>query len=356
MPTVGAALAHLGYVQMDPVNVCGRMHDLILRNRVAGYREDDLIRHLHGSAASAPSTDLAPPAARQAFEHYLPGLGILVALPLDAWPHLIARSHHRRNVSAGYAGKLSAAEERLARRILGELAERGPLTSDDIEHEARAQTAWGNHGRMVKTVLEKLHIHARVFIAARRNFRRVYDLPERVLPAALLRAAEPSQAETQRWLIQLRLRQRRLVPLRRAELPQVEDLVQAVTVNGCPLLYCLHEDVPLLAASIATGSLSFDGRPILLAPLDPLIYDRRLTRSLWAFDYIWEAYTPPAKRKRGHYALPVLAGTELVGHVNPRIDRQARRLRLQSRSIRRGCRLTPALGHLARFLGLKPRG
>lgn len=353
MPTVGAALAHLGYVQMDPVNVCGRMHDLILRNRVAGYREDDLIRHLHGPAISSSSADLPPPAERQAFEHYLPGFGILVALPLDAWPHLIAQSRHRRNVSAGYAGKLSAAEERLARRVLRELAERGPLTSDDIKHEARARTAWGSHGRMVKTVLEKLHVHARVFIAARRNFRRVYDLPERVLPAALLRAAEPSPAETQRWVIRLRLRQRRLVSLKRDELPQVEDLVQAVAIDGCPLLYCLREDVPLLAASVATGSLSSDGRTVLLAPLDPLIYDRRLARNLWGFDYTWEAYTPPAKRKRGHYALPVLAGTELVGHVNPRIDRQARRLRLQSRSVRRGHKTAGAVKELARFLSLK---
>ncbi len=79
---VGAALAHHGYIQIDPINVCGRMHDLILRNRVADYREGGLMRHIHGD-----STMLAAE-QRVAFEHHMPDTGILVAFPLEAWPHL----------------------------------------------------------------------------------------------------------------------------------------------------------------------------------------------------------------------------------------------------------------------------
>jgi uncharacterized protein YcaQ len=75
---------------------------------------------------------------------------------------------------------------------------------------------------------------------------------------------------------------------------------------------------------------------LLLAPLDPLIYDRKLTLRLWGFDYVWEVYTPPARRKRGYYALPVLAGTEIVGHVDPKADRERRRLVVVSREVRRG--------------------
>src|SRR5690606_12518689 len=54
VPDVATALAHHGYVQIDPINVCGRMHDLILRNRVSGYREGDLMRHVHGNGAPLP--------------------------------------------------------------------------------------------------------------------------------------------------------------------------------------------------------------------------------------------------------------------------------------------------------------
>jgi DNA repair protein RadC len=81
---VGEALAHHGFVQIDPINVCGRMHDLILRTRVAGYREGDLFAHLHGGDVPLPAE------ARAAIEQHLPRHGILTALPVDAWPYLHA--------------------------------------------------------------------------------------------------------------------------------------------------------------------------------------------------------------------------------------------------------------------------
>jgi hypothetical protein len=351
-PDVAAALDHLGFVQVDPINVCGRMHDLILRNRVSGYREGALHAHIHSRG-------------RPGLEHYHPGAGVLVALPFDAWPHVSARAHRRRSSAQGYSGRLSAAEERLARRILAEIAERGPLTSDDIEDDSRAITAWGTHGRRVKTVLEKLFAHARVLISERRRFRRVYDLPERVLPPSAA-SAEPAAPEaTARWVVEARLRQRRLVILKKHEVRLVEDLVQRVEVEDCPPLYCLKTDVPLFEdaarGQVAKVDLHNAGQflqpdPLLLAPLDPLIYDRRLARSLWDFDYIWEAYTPPAKRKRGYFALPVLSGTDIVGYVDPKADRKGKKLAIVSRKVRRGHKLSPAVRELSEFLGFDVKG
>jgi uncharacterized protein YcaQ len=360
-PDVAGALDHLGYVQIDPLNVCGRMHDLILRNRVQGYCEGDLMRYVHPQ----------PGRARTAFEHYLPGAGILVAFPLDAWPRLAPGMERRQSHRRGYAGRLSPSQERLARFILGELASRGPLLSDDIEHDAQAVTAWGGQGRAVKIILEKLFFHGRVLIAGRRGFRRVYDLPERILPASALARDPPPTREIEAWLVLARLRQRRLVLLKRAEFALVADIVRAVNVEGCPTLHCLESDAPELAAAeagarkgagnggaAAAGSGSGDGTavkapPRLLAPLDPVVYDRRLTKLLWNFEYIWEAYTPASRRVRGYYALPVLSGLELVGHVDPRADRQAGRLEVLSSRIGRGHRVAGAVESLAGFLGLR---
>ena len=358
-PDVATALAHLGYVQIDPLNVCGRMHDLILRNRVAGYREGDLLRFLHGGDNSEPKTQNpkpSPAATRAAFEHYLPGAGVLVAFPRAAWPYLLPHMRQRRIRARGYAGRLTPAEERLAQQILAEIAARGPLMPDEIVHDGRATTAWGTNGRATKIVLEKLFVHGRVLISARRNFRRVYDLPERVLPGAILADAEPTPPDdAERWLVLTRLRQRRLVALKKAELPLVEDHVQPLKVDGCPLLYCLREDAGLLdELSTLNPQLSTSAtEPRLLAPLDPLIYDRRLTQRLWDFDYTWEVYTPAHKRTRGYYALPVLAGDELVGHVDPKADRERRRLVVVSRRLRRGHKAAAAVRELAQFLGLR---
>ena len=349
-PDLGAALAHHGYVQIDPINVCGRMHDLILRNRVVAYREGDLMRHLHGE----PAAPLAA-AVRTAFEHHLPSQqNILVAFPLEAWPHLHAANRARAGRAGTWSGRLDARQRLLAERILGEIAARGPLCSDDIDDDQRDHPGWGASASLAKTTLQKLFFHGRVLIARRINQRRYYDLPERVLPAATLAAPKPSSRETARWFATLKLRQRRLASLKRDELRAIDDLVQPVTIEGCGPLYCLASDLPLLDLAIENAESKIkNSPPRLIAPLDPLIYDRRLTARLWNLDYTWEVYTPPAKRTRGYYALPVLVGHEFVGHVDPKADRENGRLRLVSRRIRRGHRVSPAVGELARFLGLK---
>lgn len=349
-PSVAAALEHLGFVQLDPLNICGRMQDLILRNRVAGYREGDLMRHLHGDD---PALSLAA-SARVGFEHHLPPTSILVAFPLEAWPHLLAAMQARTKRSGAWSGWLTPRERDLAKHILEEIASRGALSSEHIDDDRRGRRVWGS-ATLAKTTLQKLFFHGRVLIARRENNRRLYDLPERVLPPAVLAMKPPAAEETTRWLALIKLRQRRLVMLKRDELAAVADRVQPIRVKDardCPLLFCLCEDVPAFVAAEETVAAA-DSAPLLLAPLDPLIYDRRVTSAVWEFDYVWEAYTPAAKRVRGHYALPVLAGLNLVGHVEPKANRADGRLELASKRVRRGHKVSAALGDLAAFLGLR---
>jgi uncharacterized protein len=346
-PTVTAALRHHGYIQIDPINVCGRMHDLILRNRVQGYREGDLTRHLHGPGAAWAAE------ARIAFEHHLPSTNILVAFSLDAWPHLHAAARARTKRPGAWSGRLTPREKAMAERVLAAVGERGPLGPEALVDGQRGRQVWGP-STLAKTVMQKLFYHGRLLISHRVNNRRIYNLPERVLPAAVLALREPRPDETARWLAILKLRQHRLVRLKRSELTAVEDLVQAVQVEDCPMLYCLRENVVLFdAARPNSEQASAGAHPLLLAPLDPLIYDRRVLESLWGFRYTWEVYVPPAKRQRGYYALPILAGTELVGHVDPKADREAGRLTVRSKRVRRGYAVVPAVKQLAGFLGLR---
>jgi hypothetical protein len=336
---VAAALERFGYAQIDPINVCGRMHDLVLRNRVGGYAEGDLMRHLH--PAEGP---------RRAIEHFLPRQGILAAFPVEAWPMLAPHARFRARSERGFSGRLDAAERRLARRVLAEVEARGPLVAEDIEHRARAVTGWGTEARAVKVLMEKLFVHGELLIGARRGFRRVYDLPHRVLPPEIAARPAATLAECRRWSVLQRLKQRRLVRLGREEHALVSDAVRPVAVPDCPPLWCLREDEALFDAAGAHAPPC--PRPRLLAPLDPLIYDRTVTARLWGYDYTWEVYTPPAKRVRGYYALPVLVGTEIVGHVDPKADRASGRLRVVGRKLRRGHSSVAAVRELASFLGL----
>jgi len=360
LPNVQAAIDHLGYVQIDPINVCGRMHDLILRNRVNAYREGDLMRWLHG-----PQETPLRPEQRKAFEHHVPETSILVAFPLEAWPHLLATMQRRTKSAGAWSGRLTPREKVLAAHLLAEIAARGPLGSDDFEDDRTARRVWGA-AKLVKATLQKLFFHGRLLIAQRVHHRRRYDLPERVLPASILERPVPSPEETRRWLAHLKLRQRRLSALKKTEFQAVADSVQRITISDlpantrCPPLYCLRGDIPLLealqAAPLLRDPASSARRPELklLAPLDPLIYDRRVTSALWDFDYTWEVYTPPAKRVRGYYALPVLAGTDLIGHVDAKAERLERRLRILSRRGRREHPVGSALADFSRWLGLHP--
>jgi uncharacterized protein YcaQ len=248
---------------------------------------------------------------------------------------------------SAWSGRMDSRQRALAKPILEAMESRGPVCADDIADDQRDHQGWGAHASLAKTTLHKLFFHGRVLIARRVGNRRYYDLPERVLPPATLANARPPDAETRRWLVLLKLRQRRLVTLTRSELFHVMGLVQLITVEDGPPLYCLKEDLSQLDATTPPEELR------LLAPLDPLIYDRRLTRRLWGYDYTWEVYTPAARRVRGYYALPVLAGVELVGHIDPKADRINKKLRVVNRSLRRGHRGAPAVRGLAAFLGLR---
>jgi hypothetical protein len=333
---VASALRHLGFVQIDPINVCGRMQDHILRHRVRGYREQDLMRHVHREGL------------REAFEHHLPDSSNLAALPLDAWPHLQRAMRARERSDSTWSGKLTSAERKLAALVLVRMAEEGPLCSQNIESACKAKNHAWDSTTLAKSTLQKLFFHGRVLIARRDGLRRYYDLPEKVLPAAVMNAPVPTSEETTGWLALLKLRQRRLAMLKAAELRVIADEVVPVTVEGAKSrLYLLRSDLPLLDESSEAQEM-----PKLIAPLDPIIYDRRVTEALWDFHYRWEVYVPPQKRVRGYYALPLLHRAQFIGHADVKADREAQQLHVLSQQPMRGVAAKNAIASLARFLSM----
>ena len=337
---VAEALLHLGFVQIDPINVSGRMHDHILRHRVRGYREHDLMRHLHHEEP------------RCAFEHHLPDSNNLAALPLDAWPHLQRAMRARERSESPWSGKLTTAEKKLAERIIGQIARQGPLCSQDIESVRKTKSHAWDSTTLAKSTLQKLFFHGRVLIARRDGIRRYYDVAENVLPSSVLKMPEPSSGDAARWLARLKLRQRRLAMLKGAELRAIEEEVLPVAIRGSTSrLYLLRSDLPLLEQTLASSDAP-SPTPRLIAPLDPIIYDRRVTKTVWGFDYRWEVYVPPHRRVRGYYALPLLHRGQFIGHADVKADRETRTLRLLSQHPVRSAVAKSAIGALSDFLGL----
>jgi uncharacterized protein YcaQ len=215
------------------------------------------------------------------------------------------------------------------------LRDNGPATAGDLAAEAEhAKDNWGWNWSLEKTALEYLFWSGQVAASTRRNFERVYDLTERVIPAHVLARPTPTEEDAHRELLlraaracgvgtvgdladYFRIRNPQARP-RIAELVHAGQLVEVAVEGWRQPAYTIPDIVVPRTASARS----------LLVPFDPLIWERDRTARLFGFHYRVEIYVPAAKRSYGYYVLPFLLGDALVARVDLKSDRQARVLRV----------------------------
>jgi uncharacterized protein len=307
----------LGSIQFDPLAVAGRSHDLVLHARVAGYDPAwcDLLYE-----------------RRDIFEAYNKGLSLV---PADEFPWF-------RGTLSQYAPRVLAENPAVVAQVLERIRADGPLSALDFERKRGTTTDWfGVPTNTVRAVLEACSITGLLGLARREGNRRYYDLLERLLPADLLARSIPLRQQLRHKLVS-RYRAHGLLGVGGADIfgglgsakpdperprhpgrtPLREELIAdgklvPVEVEGVRgKRFVLEEEVGLLEAPPEPPpSVAF------LPPFDPLVWDRGLLGSLFEFDYVWELFIPPAKRRWGWYVLPILFRDRLVGRIEPRIDR-----------------------------------
>jgi uncharacterized protein len=312
----------LGSIQFDPLAVAGRSHDLVLHARVGDY-DPDWCDALYER--------------REIFEAHNKGLSLV---PSSEFPWFRARLSRS-------AQQVLAENAEVAERVLERIRAQGPLSSLDFERERGPTTDWfGMPTNAVRAVLEAYAVTGVLGLARRDGNRRYYDLIERLLPADVLARDLPLREQLRHGLLS-RYRAHGLLgvggadifgglgaakpdprwpesPGRnalRAELVELGELVpvEVEGVRGKRLV--IREDVRLLEAPPEPPpSVAF------LPPFDPLVWDRGLLGSLFGFDYVWELFLPPAKRRWGWYVLPIVFGDRFVGRIEPRIDRDGARV------------------------------
>ena len=308
----------LGSVQFDPIAVAGRSHDLVLHARVANYDPgwcDELYER------------------RELSEAYNKGLSFV---PTSEFPWFRGTVYTR---PAAVIEENSAVAEHVLERIRAD----GPLSVSDFERERGSMTDWfGLPMNVVRAVLEAYCFTGELGLARRDGNRRYYDLLERLLPVEVLAREIPLREQLRHKLLS-RYRAHGLLgiggggdifgglgaakpdPSRpdhpgrtnlREELVERGELVP-VDVEGVPgKRFVLRDEVGLLdAAPEAPSSVAF------LSPFDPLVWDRALLGSLFGFEYVWELFHPPAKRRWGWYVLPIVFRDRFVGRIEPRIER-----------------------------------
>jgi uncharacterized protein len=337
-----AVFDRFGSIQFDPIEIAGRNHDLVLLSRVPGYRRDMTDRLLYDE--------------RVLYETYNKGLSIVPTADLPwyrvAWDRM--RAQHDVEAFTEHAD--------LVTELLDRIRATGPMASIDIEPRAAIEWSW-RPTNQVRALLEGLAEAGVLGFSRRDGNRRLYDLIERLFPAELLNREVPIRERFRHKLLS-RYRAHGLLgttgsmelwygaspwvdigmedglPLKaagrralHAELVADGTLLPVIVEGVRGPRFMPAEELPLLEQAgreIAAGSTPGGAPPgvAFLAALDPLVWDRDFLRSLYGFDYVWEVYVPPAKRRWGYYVLPILFGDRLVGRIEPRIERKTNVLRI----------------------------
>jgi uncharacterized protein YcaQ len=314
-----ALAERLNLFQIDSVNVVARAHYLPAFSRLGAYDRTLLDRTAWGKP-------------RRLFEYWAHEASLL---PLELHPLLRWRMARAERGEAGWGSLRTFAQERRAEAdaILARIAAEGPVAASDLE---KGRTGWWEWSG-AKRLLEWLFWAGRITTATRRgSFERVYDLPERVLPARILALPTPDEAGAQRALLAragkalgiatardlrdyFRLSPADAAP-RIAELAE-EGVLRPVRVEGWRDAAFLHRDATIPRRTQARA---------LLAPFDPLIWERSRAERLFGLHYRIEIYTPAEKRVHGYYVLPFLLRDRIAARVDLKADRKGGRLLVQA--------------------------
>ena len=301
------AFERLRSVQFDPIAPVGCNHDLVLQARVKNYRIGDWEKTAYKDRLIYDGWDK-----------------MASLVPFEGWPvrrvmYSIVRKNFEKKIFKDHADAVAA--------ILKEIERRGPMMPKDFEFQQRRDDWKGSWfgPSVTKQTLRALWHTGLVMTSGRKNGQHLYDLTERVVPAKYY---NQPRIDDQEALCELMLdRHRAMGIIRPAAAPEVWSY---------QIMFYVKRE--LMAHHVAKKSLvpvevegqkahatpeflklldkpALEPRVIFIAPLDQLMWDRKMISHLFGFDYTWEIYTPEAKRRWGYYVLPVLFGDAFAGRV-----------------------------------------
>jgi hypothetical protein len=316
------AIKHLECVQTDPINVVHRNQHLVLHNRVKDYRLSYLEELLYKD--------------RLAFEYWCNEKSVI---PIEDFPYFRYRMKNPSQFHSPFYERIKAKRKELKdviSYVVSEIRNQGPLSAREFGQKGKIK------GKVATSVLNLLWDCGDLMIHHKEGNRRYYDLTERVLPPKILNKETPTREEYERFIIRKYMKAYGLVDTRNwrfgwlpmkasqrktivREMVKNKKLIPVKIESVKHIYYVLEENL---------GLFDFD-EPIsekahFLAPLDNLLWNRRMVSEIFDFNYAWEVYKVPEKRIYGYYVMPILYGTRFVGRLDPKLDRRQGEMILNS--------------------------
>ena len=331
-------IERIGLLQLDSISVVARSHYLVMLARAGLYDPADLDALLDEGFL---------------FESWAHAI---CQIPMTHYPWLHAWIQQRQaNVTRWQLDSLGDDMEEIVAQVRELVRQRGPLSSKDIESARRGPGGWWNW-KPTKVALEYLFDLGELMVSHRVKFQRYYDLTERVLAGRNL-TLDKTFADYQRWAVERGLRHLGIATsnhvadyyrlYKRVSADILKDMmgtgeVLPVEVEGWKDRAYIHRDDLEIMQDVQSG-LHEPQMTLFLSPFDNLFWDRDRDLALWDFHYRIEVYTPKSKRIYGYYVMPILHGCELVGRIDPKVDRKRKRLIFNALYLEKGARQSAAL-------------
>lgn len=310
----------VGCIQFDPLNIVGHNHELVLQSRIRGFSPDMLQELLYED--------------RSLIDGWDKNMSIYCT---EDWPFF----KRLRDREKQRLGSSSRPINRILPQIRKEIEERGPVASTDLDYHEIVDWSWAPT-RISRAALESMYFWGELIIHHKEYTRRVYDFADRNLPAEILFAPDPNVTDSQffAWYVKRRISAVGMLWNKAGDawlgiegLKSMErnkafsslldnDEIIEISVEGVKQpLYIRTEDKNLLEEIINGRTAS--ANTCILAPLDNIIWDRKLVKELFGFEYVWEVYKPAEERIYGYYVLPVLSGDRFIARFEPGWDKRS---------------------------------
>jgi len=316
----------LGCVQIDSINVVERAHHVTIWTRLGCFDKELLHSLMYND--------------RRLFEYWA---HVASVIPMKDYKWFTFLMKYCESTMETHVEKYLKGDSAMLDTVLERIRKEGALASKDFEYKRERRSSGWWDWKPAKVALETLFNAGILLVSDRRNFQRVYDLAQRVIPDGVDQEL-PSKEECLRFLATktmsclglmapAELRGYYNSPMRRMkmDLSQIQEFLEKLVQEGIASrvevkgvrthYYGLMEDVDRAKALEEGGKFDFDGVRFF-NPFDNLLWDRNRVKTLFHFSTKLETYAPKEARKYGYYTLPILYGDQFIGRLDPKMDRR----------------------------------